>query len=205
MVDVPSVPEARLKEIFCSYLADRGIQSTPIRETATKTPDFWLERGSQRILSELKAPELHFDAELGLYRWKTTHQKLRGQFREAVKQFVAEDPSHQFPRVLTYISCHFQLNLYSMRDAIQGGVQNPDGSWLTTFHKTEDYTRWLESYRQIDGILWLQLNAECDKLFQAGYFLREGGDHIEMATGFFQVLKAQPVGDSDQCVLIKNA
>jgi hypothetical protein len=204
MIDVPSLREARLKELYRRYLSDRGIRSKPIPEKSSKTPDFWLEHGDRRILSELKAPELRIDTKHGLYKWKTTLQKLQARFRTAVKQFSSEDPTHEHPRLLVLMSCHFQLNLFSLRDAIQGGVLNPDGTWLTDLRATDAYSRWLESIGQIDAILWLQLSVEREELYQAGYFVQQGSVHLEAVDRLFNVLKVQPLGDHDQLIAMTH-
>ena len=204
IVDVPSLPEGRLKQIFCRYLSDRGIRFESIPEKSSKTPDFWLDHGDGRILSELKAPELHLDRAVGMYTWKTSLHKLQDHCRTAVKQFSSEDPARKHPRLLAFMSCHFQLNLHSFRDAIQGGVLKPDGTWLADLRATDAYRRWLRSIDEIDAFLWLQVNAEREEPYQAGYFIRQGSPHFEAVDGLFAALRLRPLSANDQVIIMAS-
>ena len=205
MVDVPSLPETQLKELYRSYLTDRGILSEPIstKKSSSKTPDFLLEHGDCKILCELKAPEHHFNNEIGLYKHKAKFQKLWDFYRTAVKQFDGHDTERAHPRLLVFMSCHMQLNLHCLQDAIQGGILNQDGaSWMADFRATDAYGRFLESLGKIDAILWLQLSAESKAFLLAGYFVQQGSTHVEAVESLFNVLQRRPVGANDQRIAI---
>lgn len=185
------------------YLVERGIAASRIPEGTSKTPDYELKIREELYLNEFKSPELHLDMNTGMFLFKTTNSKLLRFIHTANKQFLAHDPLHSKPWVVTFASTHFQMNWSNFADALKGGMLHFDGTLLPPdFYKTDAYKNSLVDRYVPDLYLWLQVNLEEQALYQVTFFLSERSSKKVAVEAIVKDLSESPLGEMDNWFLI---
>jgi hypothetical protein len=174
-----SLSEDKIKDIFSTFLSERGHKLSPIKEGTKKTPDCYIEKeeGERKYVCEIKSPLLNLDNETRTYKFKTSHKKLLNFIHTAVKQFKEHDPNHKLPWVLAFTSSHFQMNWKVFIDTLQGGVINQQGERAPDFSKTPAYTSTQALFQEVDAYIWFQVSVKGERFYQASYFLNNKSPH----------------------------
>jgi hypothetical protein len=193
--------EEELLKSYKSYLKARGYKATKIVETASETPDLEVVKSPNTYLNEFKAPELILDPATGLYKFKTTNSKLLRFINKAVNQLESNDPSHEKPWVITCASTHFQLNWKNFSDALQGGVVF-DGRMDPDFTKTAVFQKVLTKVYQADLYIWLQVNANEKRPYQATFILNQRSSYKELVEKMVLDLNSKPLSSMDNIVAL---
>lgn len=196
-LDVPRISEKRLLEAYRTYLADRGCEAIKIPEGSVRTPDLEVTLDGLSFLNEFKAPELIQDSVSGMYLHRTTYSKLTSFVHTAVKQLRTHDPDHAKPWIVSFASCHFQLNWSNFREVLQGGMVLPEGQLLADFRPSKAFQRWLEDRKFVDLYIWHQINPETGLPYQVSLFPYQLSPHLPAIDRLTMELRKRPVSTED--------
>jgi hypothetical protein len=182
-------------------MRDRRFLSTRIPEAKkAKRPDFEIARPPRALtyLGELKAPELHLNKDTNLYMHLTKIRKLREHTQKAVEQFKAIDPNHEKPRILIFVSTHFQLHSISLLEALRGFIVRNDGTIETDFRSDEKVRNTATYIRQVDLYIWLQISSESHAAYQASYIVNNRSAFPGEVRSIVDELSKTPVSSMDR-------
>jgi|SRR5665213_888816 len=198
-----ALSEAQLLDMYKAYLQERGFSSTKIAEVASKTPDLELSRGSRGYLNEFKSPELILDESTQMYKFKTTNSKLLRFIHEAINQLKSHDPTHAKPWIVTFASCHFQLNWTNFADALRGGMVLHDGTLIPPgFQQTHVFKMSLKDRFIPDLYIWLQVSPELLKLYQVMFLVNDKSAKKPLIEELVQELSSIALSDMDLRLLL---
>lgn len=191
------ITEEEFSEIVELYFIDRIFTISKISEyKKIKTPDYNIARIPRKLtyLGELKAPELHLNQNTNLYMHLTKIRKLRQSFiKKAAEQFESIDESRIKPRLLIFTSSHFQFHGKNLLEAIHGFIPG-----LADFRKDKIVEETQVYINKIDLFIWLQINPETKKPYQATYIINSTSKFMLEISNITKELNAKPLSTMDQ-------
>lgn len=136
-----------------------------------KSPDLLVKKNNNNLfLCEVKTPGHYIDPAMNMYLWKNVYDRLRDRLRKARKQFESHDPAHKLPRIVAFTSNHPQLNYTHCQFNILGAVAIA-GNILKDFRASPEFQYTEKNKRQIDMILWCQVNRLTKEIFETEHFI----------------------------------
>lgn len=124
-----------------------------------KVPDFEVKQNNLLFYSEVKSLELKLDNNAKMFLFRTTFNKLLSQIHKAGKQFDTFNSNGSFPNVLIWISRDFQLNFYTLLDALKGYIEF-ENQIIYYFRLDDKYKRLKKDFEKIDLHIWLQVSEQ---------------------------------------------